>query len=87
VLTGPLQRPETRIRDELNVGIDESGQESLRRRQSDIPGVIPSGLEADDPVAFHRTVAPWSGNLDWESHLSPTSQARRLAAVGMADSR
>jgi hypothetical protein len=84
----PLQRPKTRVGDEVDVGIDESGPESSfvgGDRTSLV--VLPSGLDADDPVAFTRR---WhlGGGASTRKPPSPAlSLARRLAAAGMADSK
>jgi hypothetical protein len=88
VLADPLQRPETRVRGEVHAGIDESGQES-----SFVGGdptsveVLPSGLDADDPVAFHEDGGTLVAEPSTRKATFPRpSMARRLAAAGIADS-
>jgi hypothetical protein len=87
VLADPLQRPETRVRDEVDVGNDESGRESFFVGGDPTSvEVLPSGLDADDPVAFHED----GGTLVEEpstrkATIPRPSMARRLVAAGIAD--
>ena len=74
MLAGPLQRPETHVGVDVDVGIDQSGQESsfLGGDPTSVGRVLARGLDADDPVAFHEHVAAGSRSSRPGSHLPPT---------------
>jgi hypothetical protein len=88
VLAAPLQPPETRVRSEVDVGIDESGQESsFVGGDPTSVGVLPSGIDADDRVAFHEDGGTLVEEPSTRKATFPRpSMARRLAAAGIADS-
>ena len=69
----PAPAPRDSRRNEVDVGIDQSGQESsFVGGDPTSVGVLPRGLDADDPVAFHEHVAAGSRSSRPGSHLPPT---------------